>query len=68
VGIGLAIGMPAAIATGHLIASQLFDVRPWDPRLLSGAALLLGLAALIAAMIPARQATTVDPMVALRCE
>jgi ABC-type antimicrobial peptide transport system permease subunit len=68
VGIGLAIGMPAAIATGQLIASQLFDVRPWDPGLLSGATLLLGLAALIAAMIPARRATTVDPMVALRCE
>lgn len=68
VGIGLAIGMPTAIVTGQLIASQLFDVRPWDPGLLSGATLLLGLAALIAAMIPARRATTLDPMLALRCE
>jgi putative ABC transport system permease protein len=68
VGIGLALGIPAAIGAGHLIASQLFDVRPWDPLMLLEAALLLGLAALIAGMIPARRATKVDPMVALRYE
>jgi ABC-type antimicrobial peptide transport system permease subunit len=68
VAIGLALGIPAAIGAGQLIASQLFDVRPWDPLMLSAAALLLGLAALIAAMIPARRATKVDPMLALRHE
>jgi len=68
VGIGLALGIPAAIGAGHLIASQLFGVRPWDPLLLSGATLVLGLAALTAAAIPARRATRVDPMVALRYE
>jgi len=68
VGIGLALGIPAAIGAGHLIASQLFDVRPWDPLMLIEATLLLGLAALIAGLIPARQATKVDPMVALRHE
>ena len=68
VGIGLAIGIPAAIATGRLIASQLFDVRPWDAQILSGATLLLVLAALVAATIPARRAPQVDPMVALRHE
>jgi putative ABC transport system permease protein len=66
--IGLALGIPAAIGAGHLIASQLFGVRPWDPLLLSGATLLLALAALIAAAIPARRATRVDPLVALRYE
>jgi predicted permease len=68
VGFGLALGIPAAIGAGYLIASQLFGVRPWDPLMLSGATLLLGLAALIAAVIPARRATRVDPMVALRYE
>jgi predicted permease len=68
VGIGLVLGIPAAIGAGRLIASQLFGVSPWDPLLLSAATLLLGLAALIAAFIPARRATKVDPMVALRYE
>ena len=65
---GLALGIPAAIGAGYLIASHLFGVRPWDPLMLSGATLLLGLAALIAAFIPARRAAGVDPMQALRAE
>jgi hypothetical protein len=68
VGIGLALGIPAAIGAGYLIASRLFGVRPWDPLVLSLATLLLGVAALIAAAIPARRATHVEPMVALRHE
>jgi putative ABC transport system permease protein len=68
VSIGLALGIPAAIGAGQLIASQLFNVRPWDPQILAGAMLLLGLAALVAGIIPARRATKVDPMVALRHE
>ena len=68
VGIGLALGIPAAAGAGYVIASRLFGVKPWDPRLLSGAALLLGLAALIAAVIPARRAASADPVDALRAE
>jgi putative ABC transport system permease protein len=68
IGIGLALGIPAAIGAGHLIASHLFGVSPWDPQMLSLAMLLLGTAALIAAAIPARRATLVEPMVALRYE
>jgi predicted permease len=68
VSIGLALGIPGAIGAGYLIASQLFGVRPWDPMMLSGATLLLVLAALIAAVIPARRAASVDPMQALRAE
>jgi predicted permease len=68
VGIGLALGIPAAIGAGYLIASKLFGVRPWDPLVLLGAALLLALAALIAAFIPARRAASVDPMQVLRAE
>jgi ABC-type lipoprotein release transport system permease subunit len=45
---------------------QLFGVKPWDPIMLALAALLLGIAALLASVIPARRAAGVEPMVALR--
>ncbi len=68
VGIGLGIGIPAAIGAGYLMASQLFGVAPWNPLLLAGATVLLGLAALCAAVIPAHRAASIDPMQALRSE
>ncbi len=68
VGIGLGIGIPAAIGAGYLMASELFGVKPWNPLLLAGATMLLGLAALCAAVIPARRAATIDPMQALHSE
>jgi len=68
VGIGLALGIPLAIGAGKLITDQLFGVKPWDPVMLAIAALSLGLAALIASVIPARRAAGVEPMVALRNE
>jgi len=68
VGIGLGIGIPAAIGAGYLMSSQLFGVAPWNPLLLAGAILLLGLAALVAAVIPAQRASSTDPMQALRME
>ncbi len=68
VGIGLALGIPGAIGAGYLITSHLFGVRPWDPLMLLLATVLLAVAALIAAAIPARRATLVDPIVALRYE
>jgi predicted permease len=68
VAIGLALGIPGAISVGYLITSHLFGVKPWDPLMLSLATVLLVVAALIAAAIPARRATLVDPIVALRYE
>jgi putative ABC transport system permease protein len=68
VGIGLALGIPAAIGAGKLMTGQLFGVKPWDPVMLSLATLLLSLAALLASVIPARRAAGVEPMVALRNE
>jgi putative ABC transport system permease protein len=68
VGIGLGTGIPAAIGAGYLMSSQLFGVAPWNPLLLAGATLLLGLAALVAAVIPAQRAASTDPMQALRSE
>jgi predicted permease len=68
IGIGLAIGIPAAIGAGKLMTGQLFGVKPWDPTMLTLATLLLALAALLASLIPARRAASVEPMVALRSE
>jgi putative ABC transport system permease protein len=68
VGVGLLVGIPAAIGAGKLIADQLFGVKAWDPVMLGGATLLLGLAALVAAIIPAQRAASLDPVVALRAE
>ena len=66
IGIGLAIGIPAAIGAGRLMTTQLFGVKPWDPIMLALAVLVLGLAAVLASAIPARRAAGVEPMVALR--
>ena len=67
-GAGLALGIPAAIAAGKLMTAQLFGVEPGDPIMLALATLLLGLAALLASVIPAWRAAGVEPMVALRTE
>jgi putative ABC transport system permease protein len=68
VGLGLGIGIAASIVAGYLMVSQLFGVAPWNPLRLAGAPVLLGLAALVAAVIPARRGATIDPMQALRSE
>jgi len=68
IGIGLGLGIPAAIGAGKLMSDQLFGVKPWDPIMLALAILLLALAALLASVIPARRAAGVEPMVALRTE
>lgn len=68
VGVGLAIGLPAAIGAGRLMSTQLFGVQPWDPSMLLIAVLSLGLAALLASAIPAWRAAGVEPMTALRTE
>jgi ABC-type antimicrobial peptide transport system permease subunit len=68
IGIGLAVGLPAAVLAGKLMSRQLFGVRPWDPVMLTIAIGALGFAALLASLIPARRAASVEPMVALRNE
>jgi predicted permease len=68
VGIGIALGLPAAMLASRLIASQLFGLRPIDPLIFSGACLTLVLIAITAGLVPARRAASVEPMRALRTE
>ena len=66
--IGIAVGIPAAVAAGHVIAAQLFGVSAGDPLTLAAAAAPLTLIAALAVYGPARRASRVDPMLALRSE
>ena len=66
--IGLALGLVAAAALMRLLSSLLFGVNPFDPVTYIAVATSLGLVALIATWLPARQATRIDPMLALRAE
>jgi predicted permease len=66
--IGAGLGLAASVAVTRVIASQLFEVTPTDPVTFIGAPILLLIVALAACFAPARRATKVDPLVALRCE
>ena len=66
--LGLIIGLAATFALGRLLTAQLYRISPHDPLLLAAAAIVLAVAALLACLIPARRATLVDPIRALRAE
>jgi putative ABC transport system permease protein len=66
--VGLGIGVAGALALTHYLSSLLFGVKPNDPLTFAAVSLLLLAVALLAAYIPARRATKVDPIVALRHE
>ena len=68
VGLGIALGLPVAWALSRSVQSMLFGFTAMDPRIIATAVLLLGAAGLVAAYLPARRATRVDPMIALRHE
>ena len=65
---GIVAGLGGAVLTGGAVRSQLFGVEPRDPVSLAGAAALLAVMALVAAYPPARRASRIDPLTALRHE
>ena len=65
---GLALGLPAAATAAGLMRGLLFGVEPTGPPAFVGAVLLMIVVAAVAAYLPARRASLIDPMLALRCE
>jgi ABC-type antimicrobial peptide transport system permease subunit len=65
---GLIVGIAGALAASRLLRTLLFEVRPGDPLTLVSVSLLVAVAGLAACYVPARRATRVDPLLALRSE
>src|SRR4030095_5627549 len=63
---GVAVGVIGALATTRVLSSLLFEIRPNDPATFISVAVLLATVAIVAGMVPARRASRVDPLVALR--
>jgi ABC-type antimicrobial peptide transport system permease subunit len=68
VGMGVAIGLAVALAASRLVESQLFGLRPTDPVTIGVAVLVIGALGTVAGYLPARRASGVDPLIALRHE
>jgi ABC-type antimicrobial peptide transport system permease subunit len=65
---GLVIGLPATILAGYAMTTQLFGVKPYAPDILLITSVVLAAAALVATLVPARKAATLEPIRALRTE
>jgi predicted permease len=65
---GLVVGLGAALALGRLVAAQLYQTSPYNPILLTTTAMVLAIAALLACLFPARRASLLNPVEALRTE
>jgi ABC-type antimicrobial peptide transport system permease subunit len=68
VAIGVTVGVPVAWSLSWLVRNELYGVQPWDWITTTAAALTLFGVAALAGVVPARRATTIDPVVALRAE
>jgi ABC-type antimicrobial peptide transport system permease subunit len=68
VGVGVALGLLGALAVSRFLQTQLFGITAHDPRTFITVALLLFAAAIAGCLVPARRATRIDPMTALRAE
>jgi len=67
-GLGLAVGIPTALALGRFVSAQLYGVKANDPWVAAMAVILLTLIAAIGGLVPARRASRIDPLLALRYE
>jgi ABC-type antimicrobial peptide transport system permease subunit len=67
-GVGLAVGIPVAIGLGRFVSSQLYGIQPDDPFIAISTIALIALVSAAAGLIPARRASRIDPILALRYE
>jgi len=65
---GLVLGLPLAVGAGYLLSAQLYGVQYWDPLALTVGAFALAICAFLAAVIPARRAASISPILALRTD
>jgi predicted permease len=68
VAVGTAVGLAAALALGRVVSGLLYEISARDPATLAAACAVMAAVGLLASYLPARRATRVDPMAALRCE
>jgi putative ABC transport system permease protein len=68
VGLGLVLGVVGAFGASRLLTQALYEVKPFDPAVFALVATFFAFISTLACLIPARRATRVDPMVALRVE
>jgi putative ABC transport system permease protein len=66
IGAGIVVGFAAAVGVSRLLRSELFGATPFDPLVFGAVALVLTIAGVLATIVPARRAATVDPTLALR--
>jgi predicted permease len=66
--IGLAVGIPSALLLGRYVASQLYGIQPRDPEIAVWTVVVLSVVSVLAGLIPARRASRIDPILALRYE
>ena len=66
--LGLLLGIGLALAAGRFLGSQLYGINQYDPMIIAVAMLVLGISALVAALIPAFRASSISPLQALRAE
>jgi putative ABC transport system permease protein len=66
--IGLAVGIPSAMALGRYVSTVLYGIKPSDPWMATSTMVLLTLVSVAAGLIPARRASRIDPILALRYE
>ena len=67
-GLGLTLGLAGAVAGARLLSTMLFQVKPNDPLVYGAVAVLLGLVSVVASYVPARRASRIDPLAAIRQE
>jgi predicted permease len=67
-GIGLVVGVPAAVALGRYVSSQLYGIEPNDPWMAVATVVVLAVVSALAGFVPARRASRIDPILALRYE